>query len=80
MALISETKIGILRALQDGPSHGYALAQRLDVSNGGIYTHLDDLEEEGMIEVAEEVEEGRRQKYYELTENGELLLEALGET
>jgi DNA-binding PadR family transcriptional regulator len=79
MSLIGETKMGILRELQDGPAHGYALAEALEMSSGGIYTHLNELEEEGMIEVAEQRESGRQQKYYELTENGELLLEALGE-
>ncbi|PSP87433.1 transcriptional regulator [Halobacteriales archaeon QS_4_69_34] len=80
MSLIGETKLGILRELRDeGPAHGYAIADELNLSHGGIYTHLDELREEGMIKVEEEQEEGRGRKMYELTENGELLLEALGE-
>jgi DNA-binding PadR family transcriptional regulator len=79
MSLIGETKMAILRELQDGPAHGYAISESLDLSSGGIYTHLNELEKEGMIEIAEQRESGRQQKYYELTENGRLLLKALGE-
>lgn len=79
MGLIGETKLDILRELKNGPAHGYAIAEEIGVSSGGIYTHLNELEEEGMITVTEQREEGRKQKYYELTESGELLLEALGE-
>jgi DNA-binding PadR family transcriptional regulator len=79
MGLISSTKLGILKELRDSPSHGYAIAQSLGVSTGGIYTHLDDLEAEGMIEIVEREKGGRRKKFYRLTQNGELLLEALGE-
>jgi predicted ArsR family transcriptional regulator len=80
MGLVGETKVAILRKLkQDGPAHGYALAEALDLSSGGVYNHLRELEAEGMITVARREEGGRQQKYYELTENGELLLRALGE-
>lgn len=79
MSLIGETKLRIIRELTNGPSHGYAIADRLEMSHGGIYTHLKELQEEGMIEVEEEQEEGRGKKIYELTENGQLLLRALGE-
>jgi DNA-binding PadR family transcriptional regulator len=79
MSLIGETKHNILRELKNGPAHGYAIAEEIGVSSGGIYTHLNELEEEGMITVTEQRDEGRKQKYYKLTENGELLLEALGE-
>ena len=79
MSLIGETKLNILRELKNGPAHGYAIAEEIGVSSGGIYTHLNELEEEGMITVTEQRDEGRKQKYYKLTENGELLLEALGE-
>jgi DNA-binding PadR family transcriptional regulator len=78
MSLIGETKMDILRELKNGQAHGYAIAEEIGVSSGGIYTHLNELESEGMITVVEQREEGRKQKYYELTENGELLLEALG--
>ena len=77
MGLIGDTKLGILRKLSDGQAHGYAIAEDIGVSSGGIYTHLDELEHEGMIRVTEQENEGRQKKYYELTESGELLLKAL---
>jgi DNA-binding PadR family transcriptional regulator len=46
MSLIGETKVAILRELQDGPSHGYAIAKVVDISHGGVYTHLDELDQE----------------------------------
>ena len=75
MSLIGETKLNILLALQEEPSH-YALAEMVGRSTGGIYVHLQELEEEGMIEVHEEDED---RTLYRLTDNGELLLKALGE-
>jgi len=77
MSLIGETKLGILRELEDSPAHGYAVAEALDISSGGVYNHLSDLQDEGMIEIDRESEGGRGQKYYRLTESGRLLLEAL---
>lgn len=62
MSLISETKLSILRELANGPSHGYALAEELGMSHGGIYTHLQELQEEGVIEVEGEQKEGRGKK------------------
>lgn len=77
--LISETKLAILRDLTDGAKHGYALADDLDISKGAVYTHLQDLEEAGMVEVVEVQEEGRGKKIYELTDNGRLLVRAFEE-
>jgi DNA-binding PadR family transcriptional regulator len=79
MSLVGETKMKILRELKDGPAHGYAIAEELEVSSGGIYVHLDELKGEGMVEVVEDEQEGRQRTVYQLTENGELLLKALGE-
>lgn len=79
MSLIGETKFTILRELEDGPAHGYAIAEALDISSGGVYNHLSDLRDEGMIEIAEESEGGRQQKYYKLTDDGHLLVEALSD-
>ena len=77
MSLIGETKLAILRELRNSPSHGYAIADAVEISHGGVYTHLDELTDEGMIELVEESSEGRGKKYYALTEAGELLLESL---
>ena len=78
MSLIGETKLALLRELRNGPSHGYELAKKLDISSGYVYIHLDELQEAGMIDVVEEEAEGRQKKVYQLTSNGELLLEAVG--
>lgn len=79
MGLIGDTKRRLLLRLREEPAHGYELADELDISKGYVYRHLDELEEEGMIEVYESETEGRQRTTYQLTENGELLLEALGE-
>lgn len=76
MGLISEAKLEILREIQSDPSHGYGLAKELGMSHGYIYTHLKELREEGMIEVAEE-REGK--KLYCLTTRGEYLLKAFND-
>jgi len=79
MSLIGDTKLNILLRLREEPTHGYELANELDISSGYVYQHLEELQEEGMIEVAESETEGRQRTFYCLTANGELLLEALGE-
>lgn len=71
--LIGETKLKILRLLRSEPLHGYAIAEKLNLSHGYIYTHLGELTDAGMIEVAEE-RDGR--KIYQLTQNGEYLVKA----
>ena len=77
MSLIGATKESILRELDGEPKHGYAIANVADISKGGIYSHLRDLEEAGMVAVDEEEEDGRGVKTYRLTEAGELLVAAL---
>jgi len=57
--LISDTKLDILRQLRSEPLHGYGLAAELNLSHGYIYTHLGELQEAGMIEVAEERDDGK---------------------
>jgi DNA-binding PadR family transcriptional regulator len=79
MSLVGETKVSILLELADGPKHGYQIADDLDISKGGVYNHLQDLEGEGMVTLLEEQEGGRGQKTYKITENGRLLLKALDE-
>lgn len=72
-SLIGNTKLEILRKLRSEHLHGYALAQKLDLSHGYVYTHLGELKDAGMIEVFEE-EEGK--KIYRLTQQGEYLVKA----
>lgn len=67
-----------------GRSHGYGLADRLaevigveSVDYGNLYRLLRSLEQEGIVSSEwDDESEGRSKREYELTENGELLLEA----
>lgn len=74
MGLIPETKLQILQTLREEPTYGYDLANNLGLSSGYVYTHLKELNEEGMIEVAEQQ---ANRKIYRLTDRGELLVRAL---
>jgi len=76
VSLIGDAKLDILLTLQEGPSYGYELQKNLSLNRGTVYVHLNELQEAGMIEVDREEDD---KKYYRLTENGELLLKALGE-
>ena len=78
MAIIYEKKRDILEQLREGQSHGYKLADELGISTGYIYVHLEELEEAGLIEVAEQEESGRQRIDYRITEDGETLLNLLG--
>jgi DNA-binding PadR family transcriptional regulator len=69
---LTESKIAILREIQDEPLHGYALADRLGVRGSTIYEHLESLEENGYLES----EKDGRRTVYQLTEKAELVLEA----
>jgi PadR family transcriptional regulator, regulatory protein PadR len=73
----------MLTALADEPRHGYGVMQEVERLSGGstrlrtgtLYTALDRLSQEGLIEVAnEEVVEGRLRRYYRLTEAGNVTL------
>lgn len=77
MAIIYEKKRDILEELRTEQSHGYKLADELGISTGYIYVHLDELEEAGLIEVAEQEESGRQRIYYRITDEGEQLLDIL---
>jgi DNA-binding PadR family transcriptional regulator len=77
MSLLGATKELILREIEGEPKHGYAIADAVDISKGGVYSHLQDLKEAGMVAVDEEEEDGRGVKTYRLTEAGELLVAAL---
>lgn len=79
MSLIGDTKRQILLRLREEPTHGYTLAKELDISSGYVYRHLEELQDAGLIEVHEDEAGGRQRTTYRLTENGELLLQALGE-
>jgi PadR family transcriptional regulator PadR len=69
----------VLRALQAGPAHGYAISRWVRERTGGTFTMVDAalyqalhrLEEKGLIEAEWGVSENnRRAKYYALTAAG----------
>jgi DNA-binding PadR family transcriptional regulator len=76
---LSDLAFHILLALGDGPSHGYAIGQhvqmqshgRLDPTTGALYQALRRLSVEGLIASTEgqEVVDARR-KYFALTREG----------
>ena len=77
----------ILRTLQTGTLHGWAISERiqqisedvLQINQGSLYPALHRLEHQGWIEAEWAVSElGRRAKYYQLTVSGrrQLAIEA----
>jgi len=72
----------ILEALEQGPKHGYRIAQRikershgvLDFKEGTLYPALHKLEKESLVESYEEVENGRTRRYYRLSKSGRAVL------
>ena len=75
----------ILRTLNRGPLHGWAIAERIEqisqevlqVNQGSLYPALHRLEHQGWIAAAWGVSElGRRAKFYELTAAGRKQLDA----
>jgi PadR family transcriptional regulator, regulatory protein PadR len=68
----------ILEVLAREPSHGYRIAQKiklrsdglLDFREGTLYPALHKLENEGMVESYEGVENGRPRRYYRITPSG----------
>ena len=73
----------ILQVLAAGPNHGYLIAQDikarskgvLDFKEGTLYPALHALEHKGLIVSKERVENGRRRRYYKLTDAGANVLE-----
>jgi PadR family transcriptional regulator, regulatory protein PadR len=69
----------ILRTLQTGPLHGWAISERIEqisqdvlqVNQGSLYPALHRLEHQGWIDAEWRVSDlGRRAKYYRLTASG----------
>ncbi len=74
----------VLKTLDDGPLHGYAIAQRinqisrtlLEVPQGSLYPALHRLELRGWLEAEwTDTDSGRRAKVYRLTRKGRAELE-----
>jgi transcriptional regulator len=75
----------ILRTLQSGPQHGWAISERIQqlsqdvlrVNQGSLYPALHRLEHRGCIKAEWGISElGRRARFYNLTARGRKLLEA----
>jgi len=75
----------ILRTLQTGSLHGWAISERiqqisedvLQINQGSLYPALHRLEHQGWIEAEWRISElGRRAKYYRLTPSGRRQLTA----
>jgi len=68
----------ILEALAREPSHGYRIVQRikersegvLDYKEGTLYPALHKLENEGLVESYDGMENGRPRRYYRITNAG----------
>jgi|SRR5437868_14186904 transcriptional regulator len=74
----------ILRTLQTGPMHGWAISERiqqisqevLQVNQGSLYPALHRLEHQGWVKAEWGVSElGRRARFYKLTTSGRKQLE-----
>ncbi len=74
----------ILNILDQGPNHGYQIAQHirqrsggvLDFKEGSLYPTLHALQRMGCLESVETQENGRIRRNYALTENGRQMLAA----
>ncbi len=75
----------MLTALADGPKHGYGVMHavtelsdgRVQLRAGTLYAALDRLVREGLIvEVGQEIVDGRLRRYYDLTDEGASVLSA----
>lgn len=73
----------VLRALTDGPAHGYGVArwvrestgEAFAIEDGALYTALHKLEKAGLLRAKWGVSEAnRRAKYYSLTAKGRRVL------
>jgi PadR family transcriptional regulator PadR len=83
--IAASTKPMILSILQEGENYGYQIIQsvkhvtggKLEWSDGMLYPVLHRLEKDGLIRAHWRVsDEGRRRKYYNITEQGRTELEA----
>ena len=80
---MQEATFLILTALADGSQHGYGIIAdvrqisdgRVKLRAGTLYTALDRLRADGLVEVdREEIVDGRLRRYYLLTQQGALVL------
>src|SRR5437868_7119838 len=81
---IREPTFFILSSLAGGPQHGYGIMRdvedlssgRVTLRAGTLYTALDRLVVDGLVaDAGTEIVDGRLRRYYELTDDGALVLE-----
>jgi PadR family transcriptional regulator, regulatory protein PadR len=74
----------VLKALADGPNHGYGVARwirdaaddQLVIEDGALYTALHRLERQGLLRASWKASEtNRRARYYTLTARGQRALD-----
>ncbi len=78
MNLKGTLPILVLSVLEEGPSHGYKIAQDikarskgvLDFKEGTLYPALHGQEKKGLIKSRVKVENGRKRRHYHLTPKG----------
>lgn len=70
-ALASETRLDLLRALDERRKTGSELARELDLNKATVHEHLQVLDTVGLVQ---KVDEGRKWIYYTLTWQGQKLL------
>lgn len=76
------TALMVLRLLKNEPMYGYGLIKHLEVislgrfqfKEGTLYPILHQLEKEALIDSYWEIAEGRKRKYYKITERGQRAL------
>jgi PadR family transcriptional regulator, regulatory protein PadR len=88
MAELRESTYFVLAVLLDGPRHGYGIAQeagelsggRVKLSAGTLYGALERLVTQGLVQRDhDEVVDGRRRRFYRLTERGRTCVEVEAE-
>ena len=78
MNLKGTLPILVLSVLEQGPCHGYSIAQQikrrsdgiLDFKEGTLYPALHSQEKKGLIKSDSKIENGRKRRYYKLTPKG----------
>ena len=69
----------VLQLLSESPSHGYKMHKEIGVTTSTIYQHLGELEEAGMVESNPVQDDTRNRTEYQITDEGQQLLELLAD-
>jgi len=74
-ALSSETRVGMIKSLKERRKTLSELSEELKISASTASEHLDILEKYGLVK---KIDEGRKWKYYELTDKGNKIMKPYG--